>query len=178
MNLPIPFLYIESFRIVPTTNPLKCLPMFRMMRIPDRFEKTRETVNPTTVLRRTGTLAGNDPWVPCSRHHRLDLLQDDVVLPPVTKIILVAEKILRSPEYFIKPHPSLVLAIEREFRIGQAVQCSTNLELVQMAVGPSHDCLKDFVEARELDVRSDADSPPDRRAATAEGDLQLEYASL
>ena len=56
-------------------------------RVGEGGEKTRIPVRAAGVLRRAGILAGEADRVPCVRLGRADLLDHDLVLPPVAEVV-------------------------------------------------------------------------------------------
>src|SRR5215213_3189736 len=97
------------------------------------------------------------------------------MLPVVTEVVLVAELRLLTLDHLAQLVPPLVGHLGTVIWVRLAVRLAADDELVQVGVGPAHDHLENLVQLGEADVGGDLDSPPDRRLAVHERDLDLVY---
>ncbi len=128
---------------------------------PDAADVVRRAGRPASEADRVGLR-----WL--RRAHRLD---QDLVVPAITKVVHVAEA--RAGVGHDVRQPRLVLVfveIVDHVRIG--VAHAVDGEIVKVVVVPTHHVLQNEVQVSQGDVAGHHDAAPDRRLAAAERDFQ------
>src|SRR2546426_4950409 len=100
--------------------------------------------SPATVLGRAGALAGDDHRVAGGRFGRETPLQDDLVLPAVSEVILIGERVSGPAKQVSNSNRALVSPL-RELSVEGTVVRAGGKEVVQVRIGPSHDALQAIV---------------------------------
>jgi hypothetical protein len=101
------------------------------------------------VLGRTCPFATNDSRIPRTGSWGIDGLEDDIMLPAVTEIVLVDEPIFRPLQYVLEKGASLADSRLVKFPVRRSVIDITLAELVKMPVPPSHRSLEHTMKFEE-----------------------------
>jgi hypothetical protein len=180
-RVQIEFVRIEIWIFTNADQPLTCVHMLRVAWIPDLFHHPVKPPYAAAVFYRTGSFTiytYQILLVLCTRDY---FLSDNLVFPPVTKVVLVGEleklardTLLKIVVPFVEGIDIVVVFVFVVVRIsvGKLLKAA-NRELVQMTVLPSHDTLKDMVKLLQCRSVQDLHSAPNRRARVLETYLQL-----
>jgi hypothetical protein len=143
-----------------------------MVRIADRGEEAGVAERAADVFRRAGPLAAHARGVPLVRLGAEDVLDDDLVLPPVAEVVGV-QKPATLRTHRVQPHVELVAQGQLTVRVGLAVLHALDVEGMQVAILPTHRELDDAVQPVERVSTRHEDSPPHRRHDVRQRHLQL-----
>lgn len=146
MDVEVRLAYRERLWVEGLADPVKHIAMICMSGISECIEKIHIAVNPTDILRRARASASLNTGVNPARFGRQDCLDQNVVLPAITEVILVRHAVPGPPEHLIERRSVLAHAPNTEFRIRGSVEDSAYFELVKVAIGPAHNGLKGIVE--------------------------------
>ncbi len=141
MNREVGLGDIEGLRIEGPAYPLEHVLVLGVLWIRNGLKEIKVPVAPAAVLRWTGALARLDDGIQRTALWWKHGLQDHFVLPAVAEVILVKEAILRAAEELIQSGPGFTDSGNAELAIRATVQGAPGLELVEVAVRPSHNDL-------------------------------------
>jgi len=102
MNVEVRLTYRELMWVELPTDPFNKLAMLWMCRIAQRLKKAHVAVHFTHILRWARALASFNTWVDAARLGRRECFKQDIVLPAVTKVILIPHPILGPPQHPIE----------------------------------------------------------------------------
>jgi len=121
------------------------------------------------ILRRTTPGALYDAWIDDTLDRRGDGFQHDHAAPAVAVVIKILEGALtiddQRRELDLAPIIHLAILWRRH-----AIHDLSELEVVQVIIGPTHEDLNDVVQAFEGDVGRHFDPAPDCRIDIEQGD--------
>ena len=110
--------------------------MLRVPRVPDGLQELGIAPDASHVLWRAGTLPVQHPgrlrFGACGQYG----FEQDVMLPAVAEVILVAHAVAGFAQDILEPGLPLADAAYPELRVGLAIEGLAPLELVQVAVRP------------------------------------------
>ncbi len=91
----VSFVQVESIGLevgpLDVAQPLQHALVLGMVRVGDCLDQRLVAVRAATILRRTRAFAGHADRVMGGRFGRLQLLEDDLVIPTVAKVVLILE---------------------------------------------------------------------------------------
>ncbi len=145
-----------------------------MVRVTDGYEELGIAPDASHILRWTRSRPFEAAGVRNPRLRLQDFLKDDLVLPPVAKVILVDDPgcVLARVD-IAEADAILVLDLHIEVVVrGFPKVPPVHDELVKMGIPPVHDDLKDFVKFTQRAIRH-LNPPPYRRVALIQRHLEL-----
>src|SRR5271165_1155991 len=175
-KFPVDFVHREFIRVEPATAPYHYIIVILVVWVSDRFEELGIARDASHILRWACSCPFDAAGILDLRLWFQDFLKEDLMLPGVPEVILVNEPDLpsrlgdladRNPllvSFFHLPFPIFVIE-------GSVVFPPDN-ELVQMAILPAHDHLKDFVKFPQRAIRH-LNPPPYRWVALFQRELEL-----
>jgi hypothetical protein len=103
-----------------------------------------------------------------------DLLEQELMLPSVTEIVVVDAPVARPTKQVTETGRFLIGVLDgKQTRTGSRLGALSNAEAVHVVIGPAHDDLQYVVKAITRDAALDLESPPDRRLRADQCQLQL-----
>ena len=138
MNREVGLGNFKGFRVKDTAAPIEHAAVLGMLRIRNSFKEVKVPITPAAVLRGTGALACFDDGILGTGLWWNDGLQDHIVIPAVSEVILVTEPIFWSTKNLIQSGLGFTDSDNAELSIRGSVQDAPGLELVEVAVGPPH----------------------------------------
>ena len=127
----------------------------------------QESPWPATILRRHVASAASAGGVATPRLKRTDLLDADVVLPAVSKVILVEETLTETQPKVGQSNLLGIVAKADATEMTDAVLTTVNDEAIEMLIAPTQCDLQDDVEIGDSLVATDEQATPDQWADTA-----------
>jgi hypothetical protein len=121
------------------------------------------------ILGRTAPGALDEQRIGDARTHRRDGFQHHDAAPAVAVVVKILEGALAIDEECGQLDLALVIHLSILGR-GHAIHDVSELEVVQVIIGPAHDDLNDVVQAFERHARRRLDPAPDRRIDIEQSD--------
>ncbi len=168
---------IDVLGIEVVAGPFAQLGIFLVARVRQHLEQSQIAIDAAAILRRAGPLARDQRRVGLLRVERLDLLDDDLVLPIVAEVVDVAEALDAPLDQRAELDVAVVvggLVARPGIVVGLTIAAVADLELMQVVVLPAHRRLDDPVQHVQAAVGGDADPTPDGRPQAAQRDLEDE----
>jgi hypothetical protein len=95
---------IESSGVEVTAAPFRVLVVLWVARVREGFEKMSVPVGPADILRRTRACASKDSGIPRAGARSTDRFEDQIVFPPIPKIVLVDQLVSRHAKQALNPN--------------------------------------------------------------------------
>ena len=149
--------------------------MLFVIGVGNRRQEILVAPNATNVFERTGSFALQAKWIPLPIRRRQTALEQDFMFPTIAKIVHVAkaESLAGLGQNATDHRLGGIDAVEVAFqKTGITVAHSLNIELVQMAIVPTHRRLDVSMQLIERAIVN-LNPPPDRRSDVDEDDFEL-----
>ena len=143
--------------------------MTLVLRICDGLQELAITPRAADILGRSASGALDEPRIVDALAYRPDGLQHDHAAPAIAVVVKILEGTLTIDEECGQLDLAPVIHLSILGR-GHAIHDVSELEVVQVIIGPAHDDLNDVVQAFERHARWRFDPAPDRRIDIEQGD--------
>src|SRR5271165_3599299 len=167
-KFPVDFVHREFIRVEPATASYHHIIVILVVWVSDRFEELGIARDASHILRWACSCPFDAAGVRNIRLWFQDFLKEDLMLPGVPEVILVNEPDLPSRLGDLADRNLFLVHLFRApvqvLGIEGSVGFAPDNELVQMAIFPAHDALKDFVKFAQSAIRH-VNPTPDRRVA-------------
>lgn len=173
MECPVDFLNVEGIRIEGSTPPVAHVAVLGMLGITQRLEEVVVAPDAANIFGRAPALPTQNDGIPRSGRGGNHGFKYYIMLPPVPKVILVHHSGFRSTQHLAKTNLPFVPDLQPEFPIGLSVERLTRLELMKMAIGPTHGDLQNVVKPLEGDVRRNLKPPSNGGPRSAQAHFEL-----
>jgi hypothetical protein len=141
-------------------------------RIRNSFQQFLVSIRPAAIFRGARTRASKADRDPASFLRGKGVFEDDVVVPTISKIILVSKTLPGQLHGALERRPSLVANLRHPIlRPFRSKFLSVNHEAVEMTIVPTHQSLQEFVKHMESNVSGYADTPPHGRFDSLQSDF-------
>ena len=173
MECAVHGLKVERRGIEGSTVPLHHFLVFRMLRLPHSLQEMRVAAHPANVARRACSCSAENPRIPGTGQMIDGLLQEHLVLPAVTEVVLVHHSIPGLAEEIAQPYLAFLASLNRRSTQTGASLAGSWPKRVHVAIAPTHHDLENTVEIFQRDVAPDLDPSPHGRSDPLQGDLQV-----
>jgi len=149
--------------------------VLRVVRIEECVHEAGVSGRPSTVLGWARPLPGNTPWQCLTDRLERQLPLDlDEMFPTVAKVVLVGTRRALVSDDLVERDAAVVDGSRGVFLVRLAQTDVSDLEYVEMTVGPAHRGLEDVMEAGQRYVLRHQETAPDRRRYVDQAYPQVE----